>query len=203
MVRWGPATRTVLLGIYPGPEIPDLCPQVPDLLLLADRAGLLTGDTFINTFRRVSMSATCVAGLDTVTLAAGSTLAVDKASTTPSGTSRLERESGRTVPRRSERPVHTLTLRSRQTLHERDWRFGAFLTRKSGAGCRVSPSMGTRQSKGGKGRKHYGPTTRRDLGESDLHGQRPRSPARGPSRAVDLSPSGPSFGARGLVLRCF
>lgn len=45
---------------------------------------------------------------------------------------------------------HTLTLRSRQTLQERDWRFGALLGRESGAESR---SRGSRIMMGLEGRR--------------------------------------------------
>lgn len=45
-------------------------------------------------------------------------------------------------------------MRSRQTLQERDCRFGAFLARESGAGVRNSPTMGKRLWGVGGGEKH-------------------------------------------------
>jgi len=56
-----------------------------------------------------------------------------------------EREQ-RFLPERSEH--RTLTLRSRQTLQERDWRLDAFLARKSRAGSPESPAMGSWVSMG-------------------------------------------------------
>jgi hypothetical protein len=51
----------------------------------------------------------------------------------------IENGEERSLPGRSEHG--TLTLRSRQTLQERDCRLGDFLDRESGAG-RISPAMG-------------------------------------------------------------
>ena len=71
----------------------------------------------------------------------------------------------------------TLTFRSRQTLQDRDWRFGAFLTRESETGCCVPPIIGARKLRGGiKGRvPHPEPTTRQDLGEPDFRRGSPSS----------------------------
>jgi hypothetical protein len=74
--------------------------------------------------------------------------------------------------------IRTLTLRSRQTLQDRDWRFGAFLARVS-RNCRVSPTMARHGMLWGEGECHAGPTARQDLGESDFRGGLRDLPASG------------------------
>jgi hypothetical protein len=74
--RVGGAKHTILIVVYSCPQLADLRPQVPNLFRLADRAGFFVGDMLIHAFGGVAMGTAGVAGLDSVTLAAGSTLAL-------------------------------------------------------------------------------------------------------------------------------
>ena len=72
----GGAKRTILFIVYSCPQLADLRPQVPNLFRLADGAGFFVRDMLIHAFGGVAMSTAGVAGLDSVTLGTGSTLAM-------------------------------------------------------------------------------------------------------------------------------
>lgn len=149
------------------------------------------------------MGTTGVAGLDPVTLAASSSdISIEPSAgrySKTGGTSKLGAEG--TVPPGARDDLstrtnattqtsrfetgRTLTLRSRQTLQDRDWRFGSFLRASGAERARGSASM-VGASRGGGGRKHRGPTARRDFDEPDLHRGSPRS-LLGASPAVHCS----------------
>lgn len=67
--------RTILLVVYLSPKFTDLRPQIPNFLRLADGASFIIGNMLIYAFRWVAMSTASMAGFDSITLAARSTLA--------------------------------------------------------------------------------------------------------------------------------